>query len=163
MKKDMCVRCGDGLINLRVGAIILKDGKMLMAGRSDHPEYLYTVGGRIKFGETSEEAIVREVFEETGVQLEIDRLGFVQQDYFYGDVVPYVGMLIYELTFYFYMKVPDDFNPVSPTFSEEDHEEYLRWITPDEPLRLFPEFFRTELQHPQKEVKYFRTDGRLKN
>ena len=29
--------------------------------------YLYSVGGRIRMGETAEEAVVREVLEETGV------------------------------------------------------------------------------------------------
>lgn len=61
MKKDMTVPCEDGLINIRVGAIIMKDGQMLMVGNKIRPEYLYSVGGRIKFGETVEEAVIREV------------------------------------------------------------------------------------------------------
>ena len=28
--KDMCVRCGEGVINIRVGAIITKDNHVLM-------------------------------------------------------------------------------------------------------------------------------------
>ena len=65
MDRDMTVPCEEGIINIRVGAIIMKNGKLLMVGNDVHPEYLYSVGGRIKFGETSEEAIVREVFEES--------------------------------------------------------------------------------------------------
>ena len=72
MNKDMCVACDDGILNIRVGAIIMKDGKILMVGNDR--DYLYSVGGRVKFGETAEEAVVREVLEETGVQMEIDRL-----------------------------------------------------------------------------------------
>lgn len=30
MNKDMCVACDDGILNIRVGAIIMKDGKILM-------------------------------------------------------------------------------------------------------------------------------------
>ena len=63
MDRDMTVPCEDGLINLRVGAIIMKNGKILMVG-NNRAEYLYSVGGRIKFGETSEEAVVREWIEE---------------------------------------------------------------------------------------------------
>lgn len=69
MSIDMTVPCDNGLINIRVGAIILKDGKFLMVGNNIRPEYLYSVGGRIKFGETAEEAVIREVYEETGVRL----------------------------------------------------------------------------------------------
>lgn len=32
MKKDMTVLCDDGVLNVRVGAIIMKDGKVLMVG-----------------------------------------------------------------------------------------------------------------------------------
>lgn len=84
MKKDMCVACDDGILNIRVGAIIMQDGKLLMVG-NDRADYLYSVGGRIQFGETAEEAVVREVLEETGVKMEIGRLGFVHENYFYGD------------------------------------------------------------------------------
>lgn len=80
MNKDMSVVCNDGIINIRSGAIIMKDRKLLMVG--NNRDYLYSVGGRLKFGETAEEAVRREVFEETGVKMEIDRLGFVHENYF---------------------------------------------------------------------------------
>lgn len=160
MSRDMTVPCEDGLINLRVGAIIMKDGKILMAGNDIRTEYLYTVGGRLKFGETAEQAVLREVYEETGVHLEIDRLGFVEENYYYGDMPPYVGKLIYEIVFFFYMKVPEDFEPVCRSFTEDKHEEHLVWISPDDPVDYYPKFFRTELMHPENEVKHFVADER---
>ena len=30
MNKDICVRCDEGVVNIRVGAIIIKDNKVLM-------------------------------------------------------------------------------------------------------------------------------------
>ena len=76
MNRDMCVPCDDGIINIRVGAIILKEGRFLMV-RNDQADYFYSVGGRIKFGETAEEAVIREVEEETGIRMKINHLGFV--------------------------------------------------------------------------------------
>lgn len=160
MNHDMSVPCEEGMINLRVGAIIMRDGRFLMVGNKTRQEYLYSVGGRIKFGETAEEAVIREVLEETGYQLEIDRLGFVHENYFYGDTKKNFGKLIYEISFFFYMKVPDDFAPKCESFTEDDCEEFLRWITPDEPVKYYPEFFRTELLEPSDSVKYFTTDER---
>ena len=64
---DMSVTCGEGIINIRVGAIILKGTRFLMV-RNHLSDYFYSVGGRIKFGETAEEAVIREVLEETGVE-----------------------------------------------------------------------------------------------
>lgn len=159
MAKDMCVPCECGLINLRVGAIIIKDGKLLMVENKRSP-YLYSVGGRIKFGETAEEAVIREVFEETGVQMEVDRLGFVHENYFYGDAATNMGKLIYEVSYFFYMKVPEDFSPTCNSFTEDEQEEFLRWIELDEPIHYYPEFFREELIHPVNYVKHFVTDER---
>ena len=159
MNNDMCVACDDGILNLRVGAIIMKDGKLLMVG-NERANYLYSVGGRIKFGETAEEAIVREVFEETGVKMEIDRLGFVHENYFYGDAPSNLGKLIYEISFFFYMKVPSDFAPISESFTEDNSKEHLRWISLDEDIKMYPEFFRTELKNPTDTVKYFVNDER---
>ena len=63
MATNMTLPCGDGMVNLRVGAIIMKNGKILMSGNSVVPDLMYTVGGRIQFGETAEEAVLREVYE----------------------------------------------------------------------------------------------------
>lgn len=161
MNKDMCVACDDGILNIRVGAIIMKDGKLLMVG-NERANYLYTVGGRIKFGETAEEAIVREILEETGVKMEIDRLGFVHENYFYGDAPTNLGKLIYEISFYFYMKVPSDFTPISESFTEDNSKEHLRWVELDEDIKMYPEFFRAELKNSTDNVKYFITDERFK-
>lgn len=159
MKQDMCVPCDEGILNIRVGGIIMRDGKLLMVG-NDRSDYLYSVGGRIKFGETAEEAIVREILEETGVKMEIDRLGFVHENYFYGDTPANLGRLIYEISFFFYMKVPQDFAPVSESFTEDQSKEYLKWVSLDEDIQMYPTFFRSELQHPENTVKHFVTDER---
>ena len=159
MGRDITLKCDDGFINIRVGAIILKDGKFLMTGNK-RDDYLYSVGGRIKFGETAKEAVVREVFEETGVKMEVDRLGFVHENCFIGDSPANMGKPIYEISFFFYMKVPDDFEPVSESFTEDGCEEYLKWVSFDEEKTIYPEFFRTELKHPQNTVKHMVTDDR---
>lgn len=158
MNKDMCVVYDDGFLNIRAGAIIMKDGKVLMVGNDR--DYLYSVGGRVKFGETAEEAVVREVLEETGVQMEIDRLGFVHENYFYGDMPSNRNKLIYEISLFFYMKVPDAFAPISESFMEDNSKEHLVWASLDEDIKMYPEFFKTELKNPTDTVKYFTTGGR---
>ena len=161
MNKDMCVACDDGILNIRAGAIIMKDGKLLMVGNDR--DYLYSVGGRLKFGETAEDAVVREVFEETGVRMEIDRLGFVHENYFYGDAPSNLNKLIYEISFFFYMKVPSDFAPISESLTEDNSKEHLVWVSLDEDRKMYPEFFRTELKNPTDTVKYFTKDERAIN
>ena len=156
---DMCVPCGDGLINIRAGAIILKSGRFLMVG-NDRVDYLYSVGGRLRFGETAEEAVIREVYEETGIRIAVDRLGFIQENYFVNDIPQKFGKVVYEPAFYFYMRVPDDFEPLSRSFTEDDHREYLTWVTPDDPRKIFPDFFRTELDPRSQSVRHLVCDDR---
>lgn len=158
-KNDMTSECCGGFINIRAGAIIMKGGRFLMVGNGNN-DYLYSVGGRLKFGETAEEAVVREVFEETGAKMEIDRLGFVNELYFTGDSAYNLGKTVYEISYYFYMKTPDGFEPVCESFAEGDAKEYLVWVSPDDPVKIYPEFFKTELKHPERTVKFFTVDDR---
>ncbi len=156
MKKDLTVKIEDGILNIRVGAIIMRENKFLMV-ENDMFDYLYSVGGRIKFGESAEQAVVREVFEETGVKMEVDRLGFVHENFFPGDSLVKRGNVVHEISFFFYMKVPKDFEPVCTSFTEDGLKERLVWITADEPKKYYPEFFRSELENPSPYVKHFVT------
>ena len=92
--------------------------------------------------------------------MEIDRLGFVHENYFYGDSSSNFGKLIYEISFYFYMSVPSDFAPISESYTEDNSKEYLKWVSFDEDIKMYPEFFRTELGNPKDTVRHFVTDER---
>ena len=156
MKHDLCVQMEEGILNIRVGAIILKDDRFLMV-ENDRFDHLYSVGGRIKFGETAEEAVVREVFEETGRKMEIDRLGFIHENFFPGDSLKKQGNIVHEISFFFYMNVPTDFEPVCDSFTEDGDKERLVWIRADHQKKYYPEFFKTELANPSKDVKHYVT------
>ena len=160
MAQDICVPVGDGIVNIRVGAIIEKDGKVLMVG-NDSVDYDYSVGGRIQFGENAEDAVRREVLEETGCALEVDRLGFIHEAVFWGDTPAKLGKLIYEICFYFYMKTPADFEPRCESLTEEGRGEHLEWVALDTEKRIFPAFFRTELPDPVPTVRHIVTDERI--
>ena len=134
MTQDITLPAADGFVNVRVGAIIQKEGKVLMVG-NDRVNYCYSVGGRIQFGECAEDAVRREV--------------------------PKRGKLIYEIAFYFYMKTPADFEPRCDSFTEEGNGERLEWISPDTEKTIFPAFFRTELKSPVPYVRHILTDERI--
>lgn len=53
-------------LGYRVGAIIVENNCVLFAG-NENDNYLYSIGGGVHMGETAEDAVLREVFEETGV------------------------------------------------------------------------------------------------
>ncbi len=62
-----------------VRAIVVQDGKLLVIRRNKFGSVYYTLpGGGIDPGETAEQALVREMAEETSVQVEIDRQVYVE-------------------------------------------------------------------------------------
>lgn len=162
MAQDITLPIEDGYLNVRVGAIIIKNEKLLMVG-NDREDYYYSVGGRVQFGESLEDAVRREVLEETGYALAIDRLGFVHEDFFYGDTPSKLGKPIHELAFYFYMKTPEAFEPRCRTLTEDGASEHLVWVSPDTDRTVYPAFFRTELKTPSPGIRHIVSDERNGN
>ena len=68
-EKDCCFIRGGFWFRYRVGAIIIEDGCVLMA-KNDVDDYYYSIGGVVHMGETSKQAVLREVREETGISYE---------------------------------------------------------------------------------------------
>ena len=72
-------------------AIIIEDGHMLLMHRNKYgSEYFTLVGGQLREGETPEQALVREVQEETGLTVKAARLV-----YFENHAAPYNQQYIY--------------------------------------------------------------------
>ena len=55
------------------------------------------------------------------------------------------------------MNVPTDFEPVCDSFTEDGDKERLVWIRADHQKKYSPEFFKTELANPSKDVKHYVT------
>ena len=61
-------------------AIVIHNDCLLVIYRSKYGKEYYTLpGGGIDAGETPEQAIIREMHEETGVEVELERLVFVEE------------------------------------------------------------------------------------
>ncbi len=90
---------------VRACAIIVNDSQILMC-KNSVDNYYYSVGGGVKHGENIEDAVVREVFEETGEKLEIERLLFIHQNFFNGNSSFSLDdkLHCHEIAFYFLMK-----------------------------------------------------------
>ena len=63
---DIAFKAGNEKFNYRVCAIILNDGKIL-AMHDERSPYFYLPGGRVKLGETAEDAVIRELKEELNI------------------------------------------------------------------------------------------------
>lgn len=156
---DLTIKDTDNMLNIRVAGIIIKDNRVLMV-KNLRSDYIYSLGGRLKFGESAARGVVREVYEETGVHLEIDRLGFIHENFFIGSTPSKMNRQVYEITFYFYMKVPADFHIETDTATADGDGETLVWLDWHSDEKYYPQFFKTQLDNPSKEIKHILTDDR---
>ena len=63
-----------------VRAIIIRDGKLLVMKRNKFGEVYYTlIGGGVDLGESPEQSLVRELYEETTMTAQRARLVFIEQ------------------------------------------------------------------------------------
>lgn len=72
---------------MRAQVVLMEDGRVLMV-RLQRPGKSFWVlpGGAIESGETPQEAAIREMREETGLDVAIDRLLFVEEPRTVGDI-----------------------------------------------------------------------------
>ncbi|TVT29549.1 NUDIX domain-containing protein [Salinicoccus cyprini] len=69
------------IFRYRAVGIIIENGHILLATNS-MAEYFYTISGAVKHGETSIDAVRREVLEETHLEYEVERMLTVVENFF---------------------------------------------------------------------------------
>ncbi|MGL5541499.1 MAG: NUDIX hydrolase [Erysipelotrichaceae bacterium] len=125
MKHDCGFVQGRNWFRYRAAAIILEEGCVLFA-KNERDDYYYSIGGAVHLGERAEDAVRREVFEETGVHYEVDRLAFIHENFFRG-TGSLEGYDCHAVEFYFLMKSKGS-QMVQP-FNKEGHfMEYMHWL-----------------------------------
>lgn len=153
---DCTFHTEQGNFNYRVGVIITDGTKFLMARNpNDKREYYYSVGGRVHFGESLEEAVLRELKEETGITAEIDRLACIHENFFTdGNGTPF-----HEISVFFTVKPNPELLSIQNGHRTDQgpNGEYLEWIdVKNSSVTVYPEFFRTA-DLSSKEIKHFIT------
>ena len=129
----------------RAAAIIIENDSVLFA-TNEKDAYFYSIGGGVHHGETAEDAVVREVFEETGVHYEIDRLAVIHENFFGDPGGTLEGLNCHEVSFYFLMKPRGTQVLHSNSFTQGVKEE-MCWI-PIKDLdkyRAYPSFLKEYL------------------
>lgn len=68
----------NNLFQIRVTGLLIENGKILLVNQKVSPNRSWSLpGGRLEQGETLEEGIVREIFEETGLNVKVIKLLYV--------------------------------------------------------------------------------------
>ena len=140
----------------RAAAIIIENGHVLFAG-NERESYYYSIGGGVHIGESAEEAVKREVLEETGVEYEVERLAFIHENFFEGDGT-LEGRACHEIALYFLMK-PRGTQELNSNSYTQGVKENMYWLPIDKlnEYRAYPTFFREKLKDLKNEIQHIIT------
>ena len=150
----------------RVAAIIVEGDEVLLAGADFNGNYTYySVGGAVHTGELAHDAVVREVFEETGVSYKIERLAVIHENLYNGFCLDTVGKTCHEIALYFLMKSRGSkILNMKNSINSSGCSEKMHWLkinTLDE-LHAYPTFLKTYLNNPKEDLVHIITDNRDK-
>ena len=160
MEYDCGFKKGNKWFRYRAAAIIVEDDCVLFAG-NEVDDYYYSIGGGVHLGETSEEAVKREVFEETGVSYEIDHLAVIHENFFIGSS-DLEGVDCHEIAFYYMMKPKGNKNLNSQSLTMGGVKESMHWIAINEldKYNAYPSFMKEYLRSKHSGVEHIITDER---
>lgn len=155
---DITFETEAGRFNYRVCAVLL-DGGRILAMHDERSPYFYLPGGRVRMGERAEDAVLREVREELGIEVRIVRPLWLSQSFFNEDVV---RVDYHELCLYFLVDASaTDLLTRGDRFRgpELRHVHDFEWL-PFERLKdeyFYPLFLKTEIFHLPEQLT-LRTD-----
>jgi len=121
-----------------VGCFLEHDGRILMIKR--HPakpegNTWASPSGKVDSGETESDAIVREVYEETGVEIDPQKLIFIERSY--------VRFPAFDFMYIFFRYILESVERPKITLSVSEHTDFA-WMTPQEALNLEDELMQDE-------------------
>lgn len=145
---DFRVITDNSRYGVRVTAIIVKDNKLLTYKVKNQN---HLVGGAIEVGESSYNAVFREVKEELGVECLVKDLMFVVENRFY-----YYDELHHMIEFHYKVELLE--SPPSYTVDENSFE--CEWLSIENLSNydLRPKFIKKELQKWNGTVKHINID-----
>ncbi len=148
---------GPGRFNFRSAGIISREGYILIH-RAVSDAFWALPGGRVEWGESTAEALAREIEEELGVAGQVGGLSIVVENFF-----TYAGKRYHELAYYFPVSLPETFpfrtdGVICHRVEDGDVELEFKWVKPDAPVLkahdFKPEALRDQLAAPHRPVRH---------
>jgi 8-oxo-dGTP pyrophosphatase MutT (NUDIX family) len=122
---DISYKTEDGKFNFRV-AIVIKDGDRILLEQNKKNTYWNLIGGRVKFNENTKDAIKREVEEEIGYSIDLNKTKFnsICENFF-----TYNNLNFHEILFIYVINIDDELTKKNNFGSLDKKEINHRWFT----------------------------------
>lgn len=154
MEKDWLFYSDEYICGVRTAGVLVKNNRVLVQRDRNGNEYALP-GGHIKIGETSEEGLVREYKEETGVDIKVKRLLWSEECFWKWN-----GKLAHSIAFYYLIEecdgcqIPDngEFLP-----HKDNGDVVIGWMEREalKSVTIYPEFLKTEIFDLDGGIKHF--------
>lgn len=144
---DITFKTDGARFNLRAAAVIINENRVLAMSDERSP-YFYLPGGKIALGETAEEAALRELREELGIEAKVVRPLYIAQSFFTEEGS---GENFHEICFYILIDCSDtDLISRGKSFiiKERHHTLEFRWldVADLENEYFYPTFLRERMK-----------------
>lgn len=158
MFNDCALDIGNEWFRYKSAAIIIEDGCVLLAYNS-YDNHYYLIGGKVQINESSEEAVRREVLDETGIYYDIDRLCIINENFFVGKSKSLNNLNCHELVFIYLMKSRGSKELDSDSYTLGVKEE-MHWIPVNEldNYIVYPTFLKDYLEDMKDGILHLVTD-----
>lgn len=149
---DLTLKTEKGCFNHRVAAVIIDNNRLLAQKNTDTNEY-YLVGGRVAFGESTDEALIREIKEELKISITDYKPLWINECFFIDN-----GQKFHEIGMYYLVNISNtEFNHYESTFKtkEENRINTYEWLDIEKlnSVVLYPQFIKEEIKNPNKALK----------
>jgi len=145
---DILFKTDDFVFSYRVAGVCVQDGRVLLQRVGN--EYAFP-GGHVSFGETNEETLVREFFEETGCSVSVGELKWVGEHFF-----PWGERSCHQICLYYAVSSADNKRLPFSIKGKEGKGVEFEWVDlTDLPEILYPPQAKEFLSDPTAGVRHF--------
>ncbi|MFJ7828285.1 NUDIX hydrolase [Psychrobacillus sp. NPDC096623] len=152
---DISFKTTEGRFNYRVAGLLVHDEKLLIMQDKGQP-YYYVPGGRIRMNEKSEDAVKREIKEELGIEVNVNRMLWVNENFFKEESF---HEQFHEVCFFYLLELKDEevLKKGSKFVVDENgktHTYYWKSLDEINNINLYPQFLKEKMSEIPPHIKH---------